>query len=246
MSLDPNRRQVLLPPYMEDVEAWQQLIEVVDDTFTWIDNAAIWMGWLRDTWILSDAQSAALEENDVLTDSENFEPVERDILIRQANMLGFRALNPAVLSDADYRKIVRYLPQYWYSQGTNRLEKFLGFILDVDISITPLWAQDLGLNNGLYNGFTVEEDIGMPVWKGGTWFPTTHVRIRLPPERESGDIKEKIEQLFKVLSNYNLVLHSIEQDQILDLRTVDSAIHAPIVILEGVADHTQDVPTSVP
>ena len=246
MELDPNRRQVLLPPYMEDVEAWQQLIEVVDETFTHIDSAAIWLGWLRDTWILSDAQQSALEHSDILTDGENFELVERDILIRQANMLGFRAINPAVLSDNDYRRLVRYLPQYWYSQGTNKLEDFIGFLLDVDISITPLWSKDLGQNNGLYNGFFTEEDAGTPIWKGGQGFPTTHVRISLPPERDSGDIKDKVEQLFTVLSNYNLVLHSIEQDQILDLRTVDSSVHAPIVILEGVADHTQDVPTSVP
>lgn len=246
MALRHDRRQALIPPYMEDVVAWTQLMEAVDEVFSKVDDASIWIGWLRDLWLLSDPTLDLLEQGDVLIDSSGFMNIERDILIRQANMLGFRASDPSVFSNADYQRIVRFLPQYWYEQGTQKLGDFIGFILDAEISITPMWSQNTQEQSGLYSGFVLPSQAGTPVWKGGTWFPTTHVTVQIPAARYTSDSREKVVQIFNALANFNLVLHSVDQDYIIDVRDVNNEQEAKIVVVEAVVDQIQDVPTNAP
>lgn len=246
MALRHDRRQALIPPYMEDVDAWTQLIEVVDEVFSNVDDASIWIGWLRDLWLLSDPTTELLDQGDVLIDSSGFMKIERDILIRQANMLGFRAHDPSVFSDSDYQRIVRFLPQYWYEQGTQKLGDFIGFILDAEISVIPLWSQNTQEQSGLYSGFFLPEKTGTPVWKGGTWFPTTHVLIQIPAQRDSSSTREKVVQIFNALANFNLVLHSVDQDHIIEIRDVNNEHESRIVMMEAVVDHIQDVTTNAP
>lgn len=227
-------RSTLLPPYMLDSPVWAELTDSIDAVFgPAIDDPTVWLSKLRDTWILTQAAEASIAGSSKLIDNTEFEAIEKNILIRQANMLGFDFADSDILSSTDYQRIVRNLSQYWYGKGTPQLQNFLGFVLNTVLTINSLWSTP-GDTPGTYGPLLVEGDagIGTPVWEtGGTWFPTTHIQITLDPFVFTSVPISKLKALFYSLANYNLVLHSILFEGDTYVHSVDETLIGRIVCL---------------
>jgi hypothetical protein len=226
-------RQVLLPPYMEDGPAWTQLVEAIDAVFLGkVDNPTEWLGQLRDTWILTAASKTALEDETKIISNTGFESIEKNILIRQANMLGFDFVDSDLLSADDYQRIVRNIALYWYGKGTFQFAHFLGFVLNTPMEIVNLWSTQ-GLQYDTYGPFLPEGDpgIGTPIWEvGGTWFPTTHVNLQIDASTFADVSFPRIVALFYSIANYNLVLNAIDFIASIYIHSVDEVELARIVV----------------
>jgi hypothetical protein len=239
-------RSTLLPPYLEDSPAWAELTDSIDAVFgPRIDDPTVWLSRLRDTWILQPSVEESLAETSQIIASTDFETVEKNILIRQANMLGFDLDNSDILTSEDYQRIVRNIANYWYSKGTPHLQNFLGFVLDSIITITNLWSVQ-GPSYDKYGTFLPEGDpgIGTPVWEpGGTWFPTTHVQLTSDPFRFATFSVEKITDLFYSIANYNLVLRDLILDGRLYLHSVDETLIGRILVIAPMCDIEETITT---
>lgn len=224
-------RLPLLPPYLEDGPAWTELIEAIDSVFNpEIDKPTEWLGQLRDTWILTDPSKAVLENTTTLIPNTGFEEIEKNILVRQANMLGFDFVDADLLSADDYQRIVRNLALYWYGKGTYQFAHFLGFVLNTPLEIINLWSTQ-GSEYDTYGPLVPEGDsiIGSPVWEGGDWFPTTHVNIRVDATKFAEVSFTRIVALFYSIANYNLVLNAIDFEASYFVHSVDEVELARIV-----------------
>ena len=240
-----TKRDKLLPPYMLETQAWPDLVTAIDAVFNpAIDNPTAWLGTLRDAWNLTTASETALKDASQIIASTQFEEVEKNILVRQANMLGFDLTDSDLLTSDDYQRIVRSLPLYWYSKGTPGLQDFLGFVFNSIFSIVYLWSTP-GVDYGTYGPFLPEGDpgIGTAVWDGGDWFPTTHVQVEFDPFK-FGDISEaKLRGLFYALANYNLVLQSIIRTGSVFIHSADETELARMMMAVPLDEHTEHIPS---
>ncbi len=203
-------RQVLLPPYLEDQETWKGLLDSIDKVFKpEIDDATEYLSRLRDTWIISDEMEEKIQQGKLIDNTE-WSRYEKEILIRQANQLGFDFKESNILSNDDYERITRNLGTYWYGKGTPSFINFLGFVLNSVITVKNLWSNN-GVSPKSYGNFLPEGDsgIGTPVWQGGEWFPTTHVEVGFNPFKFANTSVSKLVALFYALANYNLVIGNI-------------------------------------
>lgn len=230
-------RSVLLPPYLEDQEAWQELIKSLDTVFgPRIDNPIEVLERLRDTWVLSTTAETKIESRQMLSNAD-FDQYEKEVLIRQANMLGFDFNESNILGADDYERITRNLGLYWYSKGTPDFISFLGFVLNSVITVTNLWSTT-GAAPNLYGDFLPEGDLGIgtPVWQGGTWFPTTHVEVGFNPFKFGSVSVSKLVSLFYALANYNLVIGSILLEGVLSFESRGETDLARIVVAYPIVD----------
>lgn len=225
-------RSTLLPPYLEDSPSWAELTDAIDAVFgPSIDDPTKWLARLRDTWILQQNVETSLEDMSRIIANTDFEPIEKSVLIRQANMLGFDLAESELLSSDDYQRVVRNISKYWYSKGTPQMQNFLGFVLDTLLVITNTWST-LGVVPDTYGPFLPEGDpgIGTPVWEGGPWFPTTHVQVTIDAVRFSNLPMVKLLALFYSIANYNLVLQAIILEAKIHLHSVDETVIGRIVV----------------
>jgi hypothetical protein len=217
---------------MEDSPAWGQLITAIDSVLEGaIDNPTKWLSQLRDNWIL-DQSATNLIANGQMIDASNFAAFDHDLLVRKTNLIGFDLSEADLLTDDDYTRVARHLAHYWYSKGTPRLIDFLGFILNSTIQVQNLWSTT-GPTPDTYGTFLPEGDpgIGTPVWQGGTWFPTTHVRITYDPTAFNNYTLQKLTALFYAIANYNLVLESVVLNAVTYIHTSDSTSLDQSIIL---------------
>lgn len=226
-------RRSLLPPYLDDIQAWIDMAESLDEVWKdKIDDPKKFLARLRDTWIIPDDIQAKIENNEVLALTD-FALPEREILIKQANMIGFDFREADLISDEDYQRITRNLSLYWYSKGTGKFIDFMGFVLNSILTVQSLWSSPVSSPEGLqYGPFLPEGDpgIGTPVWQGGTWFPTTHVDVSFDPFKFGSVSISKLLSLFYAIANYNLVVNSINLDGMAFIRSHDSEDTANILV----------------
>lgn len=136
-----SQRSVLLPPYLSSNPAWTQLVEAIDEVFNdKIDFPAELLSRLRDNWILTDGAFDKVDLREILDTSNEFYTYERETLIRQANMLGFLFKEADLLTDEDYRRIVRNIGDYWFAKGTPKFIDFLAFCLNAAIKVVKMWS----------------------------------------------------------------------------------------------------------
>jgi hypothetical protein len=238
-------RRVLLPPYLEDAQSWTDLVEAMDSVLgPAIDDPTHWLSKVRDNWIPTTAAEDALAIESAMLANISFETPERDLLIRQANMLGFVFDQPDILSTSDYQRIVRNLALYWYGKGTPKFADFLGFVLDCDLTVLNLWSTQ-GAEYGTYGPFLPEGDVGIgtPVWEGGTWFPTTHVTVEFDPSKFSDVQVSKLVALFYAIANYNLVIENIILNTTTYVHSVDETELARIVVVYPLTEVEQTIET---
>jgi hypothetical protein len=221
-----SRRSLLLPPYLASNPAWQQLIEAIDLVFQdELDLPTHLLSRMRDNWILADTAAEKIDAHVILDSDTNFFSVERETLIRQANMLGFLFKEADLLTDADYRRIVRNLGDYWFAKGTPKFIDFLSFCLNSAIRVVKLFSTP-GATYETYGPMKEEGDaaIGTLNWQGGQWFETSHVDLIADPEQFSTSDVPKLIALFNALANYDLVLDSIVFEAIAFIHSPGDAI----------------------
>jgi hypothetical protein len=218
---------------MEESPVWQDLITIIDSVFeSSVDNPTQWLAQLRFLWIVTTDALDKVTTGQMLT-AADFEVPEKEILIKQAKQLGFDFQQTDLISSDDYQRIVRNIALYWYSKGKPNFIDFLGFVVEGVITIVNLWSntQDQPSWN-TYGSFLEEGDpgIGTPVWVGGTWFPTTHVRVVFDPFKFDAPQITKLVNLFYTIANYNLVLESVTMEGNLYVHSIDDVQNANIIV----------------
>jgi hypothetical protein len=206
-----GRRATLLPPYLAVNPAWKELVDALDEVFEGeVDLPTELLARIRDNWIISDDAVDKIDAAEILSSSDDFFAFERETLIRQANMIGFLFKETDLMSDEDYRRIVRNLGHYWFSKGTPEFIDLLAFCLDTTIKVIKLWSLP-GPSYETYGDMREEGDpaIGTPNHQGGQWFETSHVNLIVDPMRFATAMVPKLVALFNALANYNLVLNTI-------------------------------------
>lgn len=222
-------RSLLLPPYLQ-TEVWESFVESIDAVLKdRIDDPTVWLSKQRDTWIIKDTSEAKIQAGELLADTD-FELPEKELLVHQANLLGFDFKEAELLSANDYQRLVRNLALFWYGKGKPNFMNFMGFVINSVITITNLWSTE-GTQPGTYGEFLPEGDpgIGTPVWDGGTWFPTTHVRVAFDPFKFGSVSTSRLVALFYSIANYNLVLDRIDLDGFVFIHPVNDPEIANVV-----------------
>ena len=242
-------RKVILPPYMEDVQAWLDLTDSIDTVFeTAIDDTTKWLTDIRDLWIIPPETEAKIQNYELLR-ATDLQPYEREILVKQCNMLGFAIEDADLLLDDDFRRIGRNISQYWYAKGKPNFIDFLGFVLNTVITVKNLWCVPAGTDG--YGPFFEEGDpgIGTAVWDGGPWFPTTHVNLEIDSDRFLDVSQSRIIALFNTIANYNLVVNAILVTASLRIHTYDDPVLANCVVaypMFETSETTQDLAVAIP
>lgn len=198
-----------LPSYLADVPAWVQLAEAMDTVLgKMLQERTQKLANVRDVnnWhpkALAAKQGVAiLDGSDRAYEGEVWnDPASR---VRTAMMLGFNFFNIYTLDADTYDQFVKMAVQFYPEQGTNTWADFLGFATNSMIRVSPLWTQD-------YASFLAEGDplIGTPVYEGGTWYPTSHVDVKI-----NANFSNKVDlvdfyDLLKFAAPINLVFRDV-------------------------------------
>lgn len=194
-------RSILLPNYLDD-PAWSDLTDGIDSVFkSKIDDPAVWISKLRQKYIpgtnaLDTSLTRLLSESD-------FDTFDRETQVQTLDISGFRIPQSDNFTSKQYQRILREIGVYWYSKGTENMADVLSVVLNVPVSIATLWTND-------YVNFYAEGDptIGVALYDGGTWYPTTHVQLAYDPTVTTVPLRSLL-SLFYSLSNYNLVIGQI-------------------------------------
>ncbi len=205
-------RSTLLPPYMSVNQYFVDYTDSMDAVFgANVDQKIDAIVNIRNMWVQSPATENKAQLGELIKTSDWTVP-ERDILVKQVNMLGMRLKNAGVVSDDAYQTIARFVGEYWFSKGTQGFIEFISFCLGIDIRVYNLWTQD-------YTNFKREGDssIGAPVWEGGPWYPTTHVELGL--KSFTNIDLATLQSFFYEIANFNLVLQGITTE--FDMYIVD-------------------------
>lgn len=198
-------RSILLPPYLAVNPYFTDFMDAVDEVFEpLVDTKTEILGGLRNMWVTNPALEANQIANAQMIPFEAWSQPERDLLVKQVNMLGMKLQNAGVISDDSYQAIARWVGQYWFGKGTQSFINFINYSLSSELLVTKLWTSD-------YVTFVPQDDpsVGTPIWEGGDWYPTSHVAIVASGGLQSLDINTLV-SFFYEIANYNLVLYSIE------------------------------------
>ncbi|MGE8454424.1 MAG: hypothetical protein ACN6OP_28205 [Pseudomonadales bacterium] len=223
-------RSILLPPYLTvaDQQYFEEFMNAVDHVWsTMVDSRIDVLTHIRNMWVTNPTVEQKIINEEPIDFSDWSRP-EREILVKQVNLLGMKLKSAGLLTNDNYLTISRFLGFYWFGKGTQAFIEFINFALVADLEVHNLWST-VGSDpvsttpNGDYNNFTRENDDGTPpgtpIWEGGPWFPTTHVEITANGGLQGIDA-ETLAEFFYEIANYNLVLASIESSY--DIPIVDT------------------------
>jgi len=196
-----SKRTLLLPPYLDNNEVWTAYTNAIDSVWEdEVDTPTKMLKLLRNTYVVPTATETKIEAGELL-DETDFDVFEKEILIKQVNMLGLILTNTDIMTELDYQRLFRNIGKFWYGKGKQDFIDFIGYCLNAIFDIVSLWTED-------YVSFYEEGDdaIGTPVWESGTWYPTTHVRVTYDAAKFADVPINTFIALFYEFANYNLVL----------------------------------------
>lgn len=198
---DSLRSRDLWPRYMSD-DRWLDLADALDAVQSKnLLGAFTSLKYLRHIFVPSDTAQHRIKYGEMLHQNDFLKPDE-PLAIKQTEMLGL-AVNAAPPFNVDYCvQLNRNLGPYWYRKGLAELVDFLGFTFDTKFNAENLWTTD-------YITFYPKAEAGTPIWNGGTWYPTTHVRINYDPQTFPTTYIRLFLTMFSEVSNYNLVIESL-------------------------------------
>jgi hypothetical protein len=197
-------REILLPPYLFIDQYFRDYADAIDVVFEpLVDIKTEILGDLRNMWVTNPTMESTYVSNAQLIPFEAWSQPERDLLVKQVNMLGMKLRSAGIISNDGYQAIARWVGMYWFGKGTQSFIDFINYCLSSSLHVTKLWTQD-------YKTFLPDGDpgIGTPLWEGGTWYPTTTVSIVASGGLQNIDIASLV-NFFYEIANYNLVLQSI-------------------------------------
>ena len=199
--------QFLMPPYLQANPYYTDYADSIDEVFDDLVYSKFEvLKNIRNVWIGNPELENKILDNEVLQHSD-WTIDEWQTLIKKCNLLGLKITQAGSIPAAAYLAISRFLGQYWREKGKEAAIDFISFCLGVDLELIQLWTED-------YRAFYSKEDnvIGTPVWEGGTWYPTSHVAIRANTGLPAHIDIQELASLFNDISNYNLVLWSIDNN----------------------------------
>lgn len=234
----------LWPSYMSH-KVWKDFGDAVSTTF---EGSVVpvhqVLKWLRTTHIPSaDTTSATLAKQLIAFDQ--WSEYEQTINILRMNFLGLALSEPDVLRNEDITRLVQNAGTYWFEKGKKNFIDFLGYCLNINLDITSLWTED-------YKTFLPAGDsgIGQPIYEGGTWYPTTHVRLTFDNSKFVGTPVSKVVTLFYDVCPYNLVLESVVSSQVLSVIRTDQVADttpkaAPVIFTGNITHIVHEIPSAI-
>lgn len=197
-------RSILLPPYLEINDFFIDLADSIDSVFSEaVDTKTDILRDMRNMWVSNPDLERKIMDQESTINKTDWSIPEQNIVLKQLNMLGLQLGVPTVMfNEVSFMNLCRYIGMFWFEKGRENFIDFINFCCETKFVIKNLWTEN-------YVDFYPEgdENIGTPIWKGGTWYPTTHVQFQtINPTFTDINI---IAQLFYEISNYNLVLESI-------------------------------------
>lgn len=198
-------RSILLPPYLALNGYFVDYTNSMDAVFgPTIDEKIDIIANIRNMWVTNpDLENNVIAESQMVP-FDGWSQPEREILVKQVNLLGMKLATASVLSNDAYQTIARFVGQYWFGKGTGAFIEFINFCLSTGLTVTRMWTQD-------YINFLPEGDggIGTPIWEGGAWYPTTHVQLVSIDGLPNVDLLTLV-SFFYEIANYNLVLYGVD------------------------------------
>jgi hypothetical protein len=196
-------RSRLLPPYLARNPYFVALTDIIDGMFLdQIDRPTEALRLIRDPWVSNPSIETKVNAGQLIDQSE-WTLQDREVLVRQVNMLGMRLQNAGVVTNQAYQNIMRFVGTHWFGKGTYSFIEFINFCLDLDLSVSPLWTKD-------YASFVVKADVGgnPTIFDGDPngFYPTTHVQIEV---NDFNFDPATVVSLFNDVANYNLVLYAL-------------------------------------
>lgn len=185
---------------------------------------------IRNMWTQSPETETYVDAGEIIP-RDIWPKFDRDLVVKQVNMLGLKLQTAGIVTDDAYQTISRFVGIYWFEKGTQAFIEFINYCLSSDLNVYNMWTEDY---DTFYN--EGEPEIGTPIWEGGTWYPTTHVTIVAKGGLKGLDILT-LQQFFYEIANYNLVLRAIDANfDMWIVPDVPDATHANIVAMAIVED----------
>lgn len=198
-------RQILLPEFLKSYQHWIDFADAIDEVFAnSVDTPSNLLARIREVIHLGPEAQKKILADQIIQEVE-LQRFEREILIKCLTFVGCPVQDYTIFTDAQLFRLMQHLPTYWYSKGGIGVGEFVSFVLGVDVDIQNLWTTD-------YVNFYPEgsESIGLPIYEGGDWYPTSHVRLGYDPFQLTDLTIPNLKKFLYDMLNYNLVLHSIE------------------------------------
>lgn len=197
-------RSIVLPPYLASNAFFVDWLDCMDQLFeTTVDDKIEVIKNIRNMWVTNPQLEQKVVAQEMIKQTDWSVP-EQAIVLKQLNMLGLQLSTPTVMFDEySFMNFCRFLGYYWLQKGTHTFMDFVNFCTGTQFVIKNCWTEN-------YVDFYPEgsEEIGTPIWEGGTWYPTTHVVFQsINPTTTDVNM---LGQLFYEIANYNLVLYSID------------------------------------
>ena len=199
--------KTIMPSYIKNTKFFSDLFDAIDEVFDkHVYNQIFLLKNIRNMWLSNPQLEQKIMDAKELISLEDWTLPSNEVVVKQLNTLGLQLGKSASLfNNKDYLAFCRFIGQYWYEKGTGTFMDFVNFCCGADYTFVNAWTKD-------YSKFYKEGDsaIGTPIWEGGEWYPTTHVRF-VSKNNYNADV-HIIAVLFNEIANYNLVLASIEQE----------------------------------
>ena len=138
-----SKRQPLLPPYLSSNPVWTDFIFSTDTIWELeIDEPITFINKIRQLYLLTAEGSEDKITNGEMLTQEDFDFFERDLLVKQTNLLGFVLQDNAILTIDNYKRLFRNIGSFWYEKGKKSFIDFVGFVLNANIQIYSLYSYD--------------------------------------------------------------------------------------------------------
>ena len=190
-------RSVLLPDSL-NTPFWRTLIDSVDHVWQDdIDNK------IKDIYRINESIRFDATEDFSLTSESNLNIMDRETAIKKLNSLGLKLRTTEGISNEALTRLCANISIYWFSKGSKQFIPFISYTLGVRIKVVQLYTND-------YITFLEEGDIGIgtTIYAGGTWYPTSHVRVYVDPTTLVQTDLQSLIDVFFAVAPYTLVVHN--------------------------------------
>lgn len=207
---DPNSglpSKELLPDYMKH-QRWMDLADAMDAVFgnsTGMQEKLL--RYIRYHYIPNN-ETEQLTKDHKMIGFDKWDMADREVAAFQTELSGLRLNDASYVGNYGFVNLFRNVGNFWYRKGLYDFVDFIGFALNVPIEMVVLWTED-------YDTFVPEDEFKqaklIPIDSGGTWYPTTHIRLRFEGNLMPLNYQGMMLRLFYDISNYNLVLNALEE-----------------------------------
>jgi hypothetical protein len=94
---------------------------------------------------------------------------------------------------------------YWPGKSSKEFDKFFSYFLNIRVDLTQLWNDT---NTDVFNVFE-EKPLGLKLWEGGSWWPTSHIKATFDVENNPNLKVADLVKLFYILAPIQLVLYRV-------------------------------------